>query len=44
MEKGIEIIFEDENILVLNKPFGLVVNRSNTYKDLTLQDILDARY
>ena len=44
MEKEIEIIFEDENILVLNKPSGLVVNRSNTYKDLTLQDILDAKY
>ena len=44
MEKEIEIIFEDESILVLNKPCGLVVNRSNTYKESTLQDILDARY
>jgi 23S rRNA pseudouridine1911/1915/1917 synthase len=44
MEQKIEKIFEDENILVLNKPFGLVVNRSNTYKGLTLQDILDDDY
>ncbi|MFZ2664544.1 MAG: RluA family pseudouridine synthase [Patescibacteria group bacterium] len=41
MEKEIEKIYEDENILVLNKPSGLVVNRSNTNTGETLQDILE---
>jgi 23S rRNA pseudouridine1911/1915/1917 synthase len=44
VEKEIEIIFEDNNILVISKPVGLVVNRSNTYKDVTLQDILERKY
>lgn len=33
-----EIVFEDQSILVLNKPSGLVVNRSQTVKVKTLQD------
>ena len=44
MEKEIEIIFEDENVLIIDKPSGLVVNRSNTYKETTLQDILESNY
>jgi 23S rRNA pseudouridine1911/1915/1917 synthase len=44
MEKEIEKIFEDDNILVINKPCGLVVNRSNTYKEMTLQDIIEKDY
>lgn len=44
MEKEIEKIFEDDNILVVSKPIGLVVNRSNTYKDVTLQDTLEKHY
>lgn len=44
MEKEIEKIYEDENILVLNKPSGLVVNRSNTNTGETLQDILERDY
>jgi 23S rRNA pseudouridine1911/1915/1917 synthase len=44
MEKEIEKIFEDENILVVSKPTGLVVNRSNTYKEVTLQDIFEKDY
>ena len=44
MEKKIDVIFEDENIVVINKPYGLVVNRSNTYKGETLQDILYKKY
>jgi 23S rRNA pseudouridine1911/1915/1917 synthase len=44
VEKEIEKIFEDDNILVVNKPTGLVVNRSNTYKDVTLQDIFEKHY
>lgn len=35
-----KIIFEDSDILVLDKPSGLVVNRSVTTKDETLQDQL----
>jgi 23S rRNA-/tRNA-specific pseudouridylate synthase len=30
MEKEVKIIFEDNNVLILDKPSGLVVNRSNT--------------
>lgn len=41
MEKEIKIIFEDNNVLILDKWSGLVVNRSNTYKGTTLQDILE---
>ena len=44
MEKEIKIIFEDKNILILDKWSGLVVNRSNTYKETTLQDILEKTY
>ncbi|MBW6441860.1 RluA family pseudouridine synthase [Patescibacteria group bacterium] len=44
MEKELIKIYEDENIVVIDKPFGLVVNRSNTYKDVTLQDMLDREY
>ena len=44
MEKEIKIIYEDEYILILDKPSGLVVNRSNTYKETTLQDILEKTY
>lgn len=32
------IIFEDDHLLVLNKPAGLIVNRANSVKDVTLQD------
>lgn len=36
----LNIIFEDEFILVLEKPAGVVVNRAETIKDETLQDQL----
>lgn len=35
------IIFENDNILVLNKPAGLIVNKSHTTSDITLQDYLN---
>lgn len=35
------VIFEDDDILVLEKPAGLTVNRSQTSKEETLQDYLD---
>lgn len=44
MEKEIEKIYEDEDIIVVNKPSGLVVNRSNTNFSRTLQDIIDEEY
>ncbi len=37
----IRIIHEDQNLLVLEKPSGLIVNRSDTAKEGTLQDFLD---
>ncbi|NMB91869.1 RluA family pseudouridine synthase [candidate division WWE3 bacterium] len=42
--KEIRKIYEDENIIVLDKPSGLVVNRSNTTTEQTLQDILEEKY
>ena len=44
MEKEVEKIYEDENMVVVNKPSGLVVNRSNTSVGRTLQDIMDEEY
>ena len=40
----IKKIYEDDDILVLDKPSGLVVNRSVTSKSETLQDILEKDY
>ena len=36
----LEVVFEDSEILVLDKPTGLVVNRSQTLGEETLQDLL----
>jgi len=42
MESQIKVVFENENFIVINKPSGLVVNRSQTVKDTaTLQDYLN---
>jgi RluA family pseudouridine synthase len=35
------IIFEDDSIVVLNKPPGVVVNRAETVKDKTVQDFME---
>ena len=40
MLSGAKIVFEDKRILVCDKPSGLVVNRSETIKENTLQDEL----
>ncbi len=37
----IEIVFENENFAIINKPVGLVVNRSDTTKGITLQDFIE---
>jgi 23S rRNA pseudouridine1911/1915/1917 synthase len=36
-----EIVFENENFAIINKPVGLVVNRSDTTKGITLQDFIE---
>ncbi|MBP7740962.1 RluA family pseudouridine synthase [Candidatus Woesebacteria bacterium] len=38
---NIKIIYEDQDLLVINKPPGLVVNRAETVKVETLQDWLE---
>lgn len=38
------IIYEDEFLLVINKPAGWVVNRSSTYAEPTVQDWMESRY
>lgn len=42
--KKIPKIHEDKNVLVLNKPCGLVVNRSHTSPKDTLQDLLSNHF
>lgn len=44
MNLKVDIIFENDDFLVIDKPYGLVVNRSESQKDLTLQDWLEDRY
>ncbi len=39
----IEILFEDKDTLVINKPVGLVVNRADSVKDKTVQDWIEDR-
>src|SRR3990167_11519496 len=36
----LNVLFEDENILVIDKPAGIVVNGVESYKGLTLQDMI----
>ncbi len=37
-----EILFEDQDIIVLNKPSGMIVNRADTTKgEITVQDFLE---
>ena len=37
----LEIIFENEDLLVINKPSGVTVNRSETTNGNTLQDLVE---
>lgn len=39
----IEILYEDDKILVINKPVGLVVNRAESIKGETVQDWVERR-
>lgn len=38
-----KIVYEDEQILVINKPFGVVVNRASSVKGETIQDWVEGR-
>jgi 23S rRNA pseudouridine1911/1915/1917 synthase len=40
----IPIIFEDDDLLVINKPAGIVVNRSQTTDSKTIQDWVEERW
>lgn len=40
----IAILYEDESIVVIDKPVGVVCNRAETVKVMTLQDWWDTRY
>lgn len=40
---NLKIIFEDTELLVINKPEGVVVNKSSTYSGTTIQDLLTVR-
>lgn len=45
MTADLHIVFEDENLLVIDKPTGLVVNRSDTTKSTaTLADWVEEKY
>jgi 23S rRNA pseudouridine1911/1915/1917 synthase len=38
------ILFEDDAIVVINKPAGWVVNRADSYKDKTIEDWTEERF
>ncbi|HYM65084.1 MAG TPA: RluA family pseudouridine synthase, partial [Candidatus Sulfotelmatobacter sp.] len=41
----VNIIYEDEDFLVLDKPSGMIVNKADTTKnEITLQDFLEKRH
>lgn len=40
----IQVIYEDESIVVLDKPAGVVCNRAQTVREETLQDWWEGRY
>lgn len=42
MQNSLEIIFENEDLLVINKPSGLTVNRSETTNGNTIQDLIES--
>ncbi|MDO8618734.1 MAG: RluA family pseudouridine synthase [Candidatus Daviesbacteria bacterium] len=42
--RPLSIIYQDDSLLVIDKPAGLVVDKSNTQQTDTLEDILSAEY
>lgn len=43
MEKKIEIVFEDDDLMVVNKPAGLVTTKERKQEENTLEDWLSAK-
>lgn len=39
--KNIDIVYQDENVVIVNKPSGIVVHRDNEHKDNNLSSILE---
>jgi len=39
----ISVLFEDDSLLAINKPAGLVVNRADSVREMTLQDWIENR-
>ncbi|MEK7165878.1 MAG: RluA family pseudouridine synthase [Patescibacteria group bacterium] len=37
-------LFEDDHLLVINKPYGVVVNRAKSVKDLTVEDWMGSEF
>jgi 23S rRNA pseudouridine1911/1915/1917 synthase len=44
MQDDLQILFENEDLLVINKPSGVTVNRSETTAGNTLQDLIEKKY
>ncbi len=44
MKIDIPILFEDQDLVVVNKPAGMVVNRARSYQGETLQDWFESTY
>lgn len=44
MESDLEIIFENDDLFVINKASGVTVNRSETTNGDTLQDLIEKKY
>jgi len=40
----IEILYEDEDTIVINKPVGVVVNRADSVKETTIQDWIENKF
>ena len=43
MDFSLPILFEDDSVLVINKPPGVIVNRAESVKETTLQDWMEAQ-
>ena len=41
---NVPILFQDDYLLVINKPAGLVVNKAESVSETTLQDFVDTGF
>lgn len=44
MNNNWKVVFEDDDLVVVNKPPGLVVNRADSVKDITMQDLMEREH